>query len=282
MRLWSNLDTKHYQSKILSKTTQEITFQSHPNQLELCHFKSDSFIMKNYVVASFYRFCELLDYEDIKPPLLAMMKNHNILGTIILAQEGINGGMAGKRADMDAFYAYIRSDQRFADIRFKETSDDMMPFDKAKVKLRKEIVTLGVAGVNPLQQTGTRLSPTEWNALLADPDVLLIDTRNTYEVELGTFKNAINPQTENFRDFPSYVENNLLDKKDKKIAMCCTGGIRCEKSTAYLKMLGFEDVYQLEGGILDYLQSTSPEESLWQGECFVFDERIAIANLHKD
>jgi UPF0176 protein len=204
------------------------------------------------------------------------MKTHQILGTILLADEGINGGFAGTPDDMAFFYQYLRSDAHFVDVVFKETFSDMMPYEKAKVKLRKEIVTLGVPGLEAAHKTGTHVAPEAWNSLIADPEVLVIDTRNTYEVELGTFKNAINPETENFRDLPRYVEQHLLDKKDKKIAMFCTGGIRCEKSTAYLKSLGFKDVYQLEGGILNYLKDIPLEDSLWEGECFVFDERIAV------
>ena len=232
--------------------------------------------MKKYVIASFYKFVPLHDFEEMKVPLLAVMKEHNLLGTIILAREGINGGFAGKPDEVVFLYEYLRIDPRFSDLCFKETYDDLMPFDKAKVKLRKEIVSLGVPGVDPLQVTGERVSPEEWNTLISDPEVVLVDTRNDYEFELGTFKQAINPNTENFRDFPGYVQNNLLDKKDKKIAMFCTGGIRCEKSTSYLKGLGFENVYQLEGGILNYLDSIPAVESLWEGSCFVFDERIAI------
>ena len=234
--------------------------------------------MKTYIIATFYRFCPLEDFESLREPLLLAMQANHILGTILLADEGINGGMGGTPEDMANMYAIIRADARFADLYFKETSSDMMPYEKAKVKLRKEIVSLGVEGVDPLQTTGIHVSPTEWNALLADPEVLVIDNRNTYEIELGTFHNAINPQTENFRDFPAYIQANLLDKKHKKIAMCCTGGIRCEKSSSYLKMLGFTEVYQLEGGIIDYMKAVPAEESLWQGECFVFDERIAIAD----
>ncbi len=232
--------------------------------------------MKKFCIASFYKFVPLTDYEDIKFPLLNFMQANSILGTIILAHEGINGSFAASYDDVRKLYAYLRADQRFADLHFKEAFDDLMPFEKAKVKFRKEIVTLGVPGVNPLKNPGNRLSPEEWNKLLQDPEVVLVDTRNTYEVELGTFKNAINPNTENFRDFPEYVKNHLLDKKDKKIAMFCTGGIRCEKSTAYLKDLGFEDVYQLEGGILTYIETIPVEDSLWEGTCFVFDERIAV------
>ncbi len=232
--------------------------------------------MKEYVIASFYKFIPLNGYEDMKIPLLAAMKEHNIWGTIILAQEGINGSFAGRPDEVTKLYNYLRCDPRLADLYFKETYDDLMPFEKAKVKFRKEIVTLGVEGVDPLKNTGIHLSPEEWNTLISDPNVVLIDTRNDYEVEVGTFKNAINPKTENFRDFPEYVKNNLLDKKDKKIAMFCTGGIRCEKSTAYLQNLGFSEVYQLQGGILNYIDSMPAEKSLWRGKCFVFDERIAI------
>ena len=232
--------------------------------------------MKEYVIASFYKFVSLQDYEEMKVPLLAAMRTHRILGTIILAHEGINGSFAGKPGDVLFLYEYLRADPRLADLFFRETYDDLMPFEKAKVKFRKEIVTLGVAGIDPLQCTGTRVAPTEWNALISDPNVLLIDTRNDYEVEFGTFTNAINPCTENFRDFPEYVKSNLIDKKQQKIAMFCTGGIRCEKSTAYLKSLGFQDVYQLDGGILNYMDSIPTEESMWEGSCYVFDERTAI------
>ena len=165
-----------------------------------------------------------------------------------------------------------------SDLFFRERYDDMMPFDKAKVKFRKEIVTLGIEGIDPLECTGTRISPADWNAFISRPDVLLIDTRNDYEVEFGTFKYAINPCTENFRDFPEYVKTQLIDKKDQKIAMFCTGGIRCEKSTSYLKSLGFQDVYQLDGGILNYLDSVPAEDSMWEGSCYVFDERISVAS----
>lgn len=234
--------------------------------------------MKKYVIASFYKFVPLNDFEEMKVPLLAAMKQHDLLGTIILAKEGINGSFAGLPHQVSMLFDYLRNDPRLSDLFFRETYHDIMPFDKAKVKFRKEIVTLGVKDIDPLQSTGVRVSPLEWNNLITDPNVLLIDTRNDYEVELGTFKHAINPHTENFRDFPAYVEQHLMDKKDKKIAMCCTGGIRCEKSTAYLKSLGFENVYQLDGGILNYLDTVPEDQSLWEGTCFVFDERISIAS----
>ena len=237
--------------------------------------------MKKYTIASFYKFVPLDDYEQMKVPLLAAMKSYDILGTIILAHEGINGSFAGIQDNVVSLCDYLKQDPRFSDLFFRETFDDVMPFEKAKVKFRKEIVTLGVPSIDPLTSTGTRVSPKEWNTLINDPNVLLIDTRNDYEVRFGTFKHATNPQTDNFRDFPDFVKNNLADKKDKKIAMFCTGGIRCEKSTSYLKSLGFQDVYQLDGGILNYIASIPTEESLWEGSCFVFDERIAIGYREK-
>ncbi|CAM2871284.1 rhodanese domain protein [Legionella steigerwaltii] len=232
--------------------------------------------MNEIVIASFYKFVSLEDFETMREPLLAQMHEIKIKGTIILASEGINGSFAGTREQMDLFYQFIRQDERLADLRFKETFDKENPFEKSKVKLRKEIVTMGINNVDPLKTVGTYLSPEEWNELIQDPDVVLIDTRNDYEFELGTFKNAINPTTENFRDFPQYVREQLSDKKDKKIAMFCTGGIRCEKSTAYLKDLGFENVYHLHDGILNYIEKMPKEKSLWEGQCFVFDNRVAV------
>lgn len=232
--------------------------------------------MKDYLIASFYKFVTLSDYEELKPPFLAAMQQFNLKGTIILASEGINGSVCGTSNEVSDFFNFLAKDPRFAELPRKNNYDVTIPFDKAKVKLRKEIVSMGVEGINPAEQTGINVKPEEWNTLISDPEVVLIDTRNDYEVLLGTFKNAVNPRTINFRDFPRYVEENLLDKKDKKVAMCCTGGIRCEKSTAYLMKLGFKEVYQLEGGILNYLEVMPPEKSLWDGACFVFDDRLAV------
>lgn len=232
--------------------------------------------MNLYVIVTFYKFTPLADYESMKEPLLKAMKKNEIRGTIILASEGVNGTFCGKKEKVLSLIAFMRNYPGLEDLAFKESFDELNPFDKAKVKLRKEIVTLGETGVDPVQLAGTHVSPQEWNKLIADPDVVVIDTRNDYEVLLGTFKGATNPKTENFRDFPDYVETHLSGKKDKKIAMFCTGGIRCEKSTSYLKRLGFNEVYQLDGGILNYLASVPPEESMWEGSCFVFDERIAL------
>lgn len=233
-------------------------------------------LMKKMVITAFYKFVSLEDFETLREPFLAKMHEFNIKGTIILASEGINGSFAGNRVSMDLFYSFIQQDARLADLNFKETFDEENPFEKAKVKLRNEIVTMGIGQINPLTSAGTYLKPDEWNELIQDPDVVLIDTRNDYEFELGTFKNAVNPHTENFRDFPEYVHTHLLDKKDKKIAMFCTGGIRCEKSTAYLKDLGFEKVYHLQDGILNYLEKMPKDSSLWEGQCFVFDNRVAV------
>lgn len=232
--------------------------------------------MKQFVVASFYKFAPIEEYESLKKPILKLMKDHELLGTVILAHEGINGSVSGTPENIQYFYDYIHSLPEFTDLKFKENEYSIIPFEKAKVKFRKEICTLGVDGINPLSEVGTYLSPEEWNELLSEPDVVLIDTRNDYEYGIGTFKNAINPNTENFREFPDYVKENMMDKKDKKIAMFCTGGIRCEKSTAYMKSLGFEKVYHLKDGILNYMETMPKEKSLWEGSCFVFDDRIAV------
>ncbi|WP_419420376.1 rhodanese-related sulfurtransferase [Legionella sp. D16C41] len=232
--------------------------------------------MSLYTIATFYKFTPLADYEAMKEPLLMVMKEKNILGTIILAAEGINGTFCGTDDSVAYLENYLSSFAPLRELTFRKTYDDFNPFAKAKVKLRKEIVTLGAPEINPLDSTGTHLTPEQWNELLADPNVVVIDTRNDYEVKLGTFKGAVNPVTENFRDLPDYVSKQLIDKKDKKIAMYCTGGIRCEKSTAYLKQLGFQQVYQLNGGILNYLATIPVENSKWEGSCFVFDDRVAL------
>ncbi len=238
--------------------------------------------MDTIAIASFYKFIPVTDFETLREPLLDAMRAMDIKGTLILAAEGINGSFAGTRAQMDAFYQHMRQDARFSDLNFKETYDTKNPFSKAKVKLRKEIVTMGLQDIDPLQEVGTYLSPEEWHEFIQDPEVLIIDTRNDYEFELGTFQNAINPTTENFREFPDYVASELHDKKDKKIAMFCTGGIRCEKSTAYLKSQGFQEVYHLKDGILNYMEHMPKDDSLWQGSCFVFDDRVAVdADLNR-
>ncbi|WP_085904608.1 rhodanese-related sulfurtransferase [Kiloniella majae] len=238
--------------------------------------------MSKIVVSALYHFAVLEDFESLREPLHNFMVQHDVKGTLLLAREGINGTVASSQQGIDALHAYIRADERLKNVVTKESYHDEMPFHRTKVKLKKEIVTMGVEGIDPNQIVGTYVKPQDWNALISDPDVVLVDTRNDYEVGIGTFKNAIDPNTATFREFPAYVEENLADAKDKKVAMFCTGGIRCEKSTAYLKEQGFKDVYHLEGGILKYLEEVPEEESLWEGECFVFDSRVAVKhNLEK-
>ncbi len=199
------------------------------------------------------------------------MEHHDIKGTLLLAQEGINGTVAGTQAAIEDLLTWLDTQPGLDNIVTKWSFDDEMPFYRTKVKLKKEIVTMGVEGIDPRKVVGTYVKPKDWNALISDPDVVLVDTRNDYEVKIGTFKNAVNPVTETFREFPEYVKQNLDPAKHKKVAMFCTGGIRCEKSTAYLKEQGFDEVYHLEGGILKYLEEVEQEQSLWEGECFVFD-----------
>lgn len=223
-----------------------------------------------------YKFVALENYKSLRQPLLDFMREQDIKGTLLLAAEGINGTVSGTREGIDSLLAYLNADERIFPVSYKESIHEEQPFYRTKVKLKKEIVTMGVEGIDPRHTVGTYVKPKDWNALISDPDVTLIDTRNEYEIEIGTFQNAINPNTETFRAFPQYVAENLDSTKHKKVAMFCTGGIRCEKSTAYLKEQGFEEVYHLEGGILQYLEDVPKEESMWEGECFVFDNRVAV------
>ncbi len=229
-----------------------------------------------YVVCALYKFVKLEDFESIKEPLLQTMLDHKVVGTLLLAHEGINGTVASTREGIDGLISWLQQDKRLNPIEFKESYTDISPFKRTKVKLKKEIVTMGVEDIDPTQTVGTYVEAKDWNDLINDPEVLLIDTRNDYEVEVGTFKNAINPHTETFREFPQYVEEHLDPEKHKKVAMFCTGGIRCEKSTAFLKEKGFENVYHLKGGILKYLEEVPKEETMWDGECFVFDDRVTV------
>lgn len=228
------------------------------------------------VVCALYHFVRLDNYQALQQPLQQLMHASGVKGTLLLASEGINGTIAGSRAGIDTVVAWLRADPRMATLDCKESFDDVIPFYRSKVKLKKEIVTMGVAGIDPNQKVGTHIEAKQWNQLISQPDVLLIDTRNNYEVEIGTFAGAVNPGTESFRDFPQYVKDHLDPARHKKIAMFCTGGIRCEKSTAFLKENGFDEVYHLKGGILKYLEEVPQAESLWQGECFVFDNRVAV------
>ena len=232
--------------------------------------------MNQIVICAMYKFVTLEDYKDIRQPLWDFMEDNSIKGTLLLAHEGINGTVSGSREAIDALLAWLNKDDRINPISYKESYEDSQPFYRTKVKLKKEIVTMGVEDIDPRKTVGTYVKPAQWNDLISDPDVTVIDTRNDYEIEIGTFKHAINPDTETFREFPKYVSENLDPQKNKKVAMFCTGGIRCEKSTAYLKEQGFDEVYHLEGGILKYLEEVPKEESLWQGDCFVFDNRVAV------
>ncbi len=232
--------------------------------------------MSHYTVVAFYKFIELSDIEVLKLTLHKFCKEKKILGTIILAKEGINGTIAGTAESIKAILELLRTNPNFLDLECKYSYSDLMPFDKIKIIIKKEIVTFGVPGITPSQKTGMQVAPNNWNQLISDSDVLVIDTRNNFEVELGTFKGAINPKTSKFGDFPTYVKTNLDPKKHKKIAMFCTGGIRCEKASSYLLEQGFENVYQLQGGILKYLEKIKSEDSLWEGKCFIFDKRIAL------
>lgn len=232
--------------------------------------------LPKFVVCALYHFVILEDYEKLRDPLHKIMESNDVKGTLLLAQEGINGTIAGTRDGVDAVLQWLRNDPRLAKLDTKESFDSEIPFYRTRVKLKKEIVTMGIDTIDPNHIVGTYVKPRDWNQLISDPEVLLIDTRNEYEVEIGTFKNAINPSTETFREFPKFAQANLDKNKHKKVAMFCTGGIRCEKSTAYLKSQGFEEVYHLEGGILKYLEEVPEDETLWEGECFVFDNRVSV------
>ncbi len=232
--------------------------------------------MSQIVVAALYKFVKLPDYQQLASRLKEHCDRLGLKGTLLLAEEGINGTVSGTREGIDGLLAFLAAEGRFENLSHKESLYDEQPFYRMKVKLKKEIVTMGVKGIDPQKIVGTYVKPRDWNALISDPDVVVIDTRNSYEYDIGTFERAIDPKTETFREFPAYVAENLDPAKHKKVAMFCTGGIRCEKSTAYLKEQGFEEVYHLEGGILKYLEEVPEEQSLWRGECFVFDNRVAV------
>ena len=227
-------------------------------------------------ICALYKFTRLDDFEEIQGPLKIFLDSLNIRGTLLLAKEGVNGTIAGDNDSIMKSLDYLQKDERLVGLEYKFSYSEKPPFKRLKVKLKKEIVTLGVSNIDPIFSSGTYVKPADWNELINDPDVVLIDTRNNYEFEIGSFKGSINPNTETFREFPAYTKNNLEKYRDKKIAMFCTGGIRCEKSTAYLKSKGFENVFHLQGGILKYLEEVKEDESLWEGECFVFDDRVAV------
>lgn len=227
------------------------------------------------VIAALYRFVQLDNFESLRQPLLQQMLDNQVRGTLLLAAEGINGTVAGSEAGIENLLEYLRQDPRLRDFDCKYSFDDEMPFYRSRVKLKREIVTMGVEGISPAN-AGTYVEPADWNRLISDPDVTLIDTRNDYESAIGSFDHAIFPDTRSFRDFPEYVASHLDPKIHRKVAMFCTGGIRCEKSTAYLREQGFDEVYHLKGGILNYLAQVAETDSMWRGECFVFDNRVSV------
>ncbi|GAB5389480.1 MAG: rhodanese-related sulfurtransferase [Alphaproteobacteria bacterium] len=232
--------------------------------------------MTQNTVFAFYHFTPLPDFEHLQEPLKALMLREKIRGSILLASEGVNGTVAGPDAGIKALIAHFHAIPELAGLEGKYSYAEDQPFGRAKVRLKKEIVAMGVEGIDPLQSVGTYIEPEDWNALIEDPDTVLVDTRNDYEFAIGTFKGAIDPETTAFRDFPEWAEQNLAEAKGKKIAMFCTGGIRCEKATALVKSLGHDQVFHLKGGILNYLEKVPKVQSLWEGECFVFDDRVSI------
>jgi len=233
-----------------------------------------------YLTAAFYKFVDLPDFEARREPILDFCDAHSIKGIILLAREGINSTVCAEEAHIRALLAYLKSDPAFKDLQHKESWTHIKPFRRMKVRLKKEIVTFGVPELNPNVTTGTYVKPEDWNALIQDPNVVLVDTRNDYEVELGTFEGAIDPKIKKFTELAQWVKDspelNSGTNTKPKVAMFCTGGIRCEKSTAYMKSLGYDEVYHLEGGILKYLETIPTQDSLWRGECFVFDERVTV------
>lgn len=228
------------------------------------------------VIAALYKFVPLSDTGALRSALLDVLEKHRIKGSILLAPEGINGTVAGSRDDMDALLEWFEADGRFDHLNYKESFAEKNPFLRAKIKLKKEIVTIGIHDVDPLIVAGKYVDPKDWNALISDPDVVLIDARNEYEVRVGTFEGAVDPHTQSFTEIPEFLDEHLGADKNVRVAMFCTGGIRCEKSTSYLKNKGIDHVYHLKGGILKYLEEIPEAESMWQGECFVFDERVSV------
>ena len=233
-------------------------------------------------VATFYQFANLPDCINWQRKLRTHCKKFNVLGTIILAEEGINGTVSSSAEGIKEILAFIRKEERFSQMPYRISTTPRKTFYRIRVVVRKEIVTLGDASINPNDMVGTYVEPKNWNKIIQDPDTVVIDTRNDYEVELGTFEGATNPNTETFCQWDEYVKENLQSQKDKKVAMFCTGGIRCEKASSHLLQNGFTEVYHLKGGILNYLENVEPEDSLWKGECFVFDHRVSVVHGLKD
>ena len=232
------------------------------------------------LVAALYKFVEIDDLLSLQSNLYEICEKNNIMGTILIANEGINGTISGKTNEINQTISLLKSDKRFANIEIKYSSTDKQPFHRMKVRLKKEIVTIGLPEINPNKKVGTYVKPEDWNDLISDPNVIVIDTRNKYETKIGSFQNALDPETSSFREFPDWVKKFKSSKENanKKIAMFCTGGIRCEKASSLMKEEGFKDVYHLQGGILKYLETVDKENSLWNGECFVFDQRVCLTD----
>jgi len=232
------------------------------------------------LVAALYKFVEIDDLLSLQSNLYEICKKNNIMGTILIANEGINGTISGKTNEINQTISLLKSDKRFTNIEIKYSSTDKQPFHRMKVRLKKEIVTIGLPEINPNKKVGTYVKPDDWNDLISDPNVVVIDARNKYETKIGSFQNALDPETSSFREFPDWVKKFKSSKENanKKIAMFCTGGIRCEKASSLMKEEGFEDVYHLQGGILKYLETIDRENSLWNGECFVFDQRVCLTD----
>lgn len=235
-----------------------------------------------YTIAALYHFTRFADSAALKPALLELCQSQDVTGTLLLAAEGINGTIAGPRAGIDAILAHVRSLPGCADLEWKESTSAEPPFGRMKVRLKKEIVTMGQPDVDPQARVGHYVDPKGWNALIQSPDVAVIDTRNDYEVAIGTFDGAVDPQTRSFGEFPEWWQQNKHRFHNKRIAMFCTGGIRCEKSTNYLLGQGIEDVYHLKGGILKYLEEVPADDSTWNGDCFVFDNRVSVGHGLKE
>jgi UPF0176 protein len=232
----------------------------------------------SFRVAALYRFCRLEAFETLREPLVQFCRAHGIKGTLLLAGEGINGTVAGNEGAIADLIAHLETIPGLAGMEVKFSTASAMPFHRLKVRLKREIVTMGVSDIDPAGGAGTYVDPKAWNALISDPDTVVVDTRNDYEVAIGTFRNAVDPGTKTFRDFPEWGARHREELEGRKVAMFCTGGIRCEKATAYVRSLGLEEVYHLKGGILKYLEEVPGGESLWQGECFVFDERVSVTH----
>ena len=230
------------------------------------------------LVATLYKFFKVNDLVALQDQLYAICNKNNVMGTILIANEGVNGTISAKPREIEKTLISIQKDDRFSEIEVKYSSANKQPFHKMRVRLKKEIVTIGLPEINPNKIVGTYVKPEEWNDIISDPDVILIDTRNKFEIKIGSFKNALDPRTTSFRDFPEWVKKFKQDKTNtnKKIAMYCTGGIRCEKASSLMKEEGFNEVYHLQGGILKYLEQVEKEKSLWEGECFVFDDRVCL------